>query len=101
MLYRRPVNKLMRHASLPSLHPAALVDRHSGPDLMSRPGIYALKSLILIHPPLLDLHNSGSRNEPTIVSSRSPAAVDDTLRREKRVVDLGGRGGWGGARGME
>lgn len=45
----------------------------------------------------VDLHNSGSRNKPTIVSSRS-AAVDDTLRRGEGCR-LGGREEEGGGEG--
>lgn len=87
MLYRRSVNKLMRRAIL-------LSRRHFGSGLISRP-VYALKSLILIHPPLsVDIHNSGSRNKPTIVSSRS-AAVDDMLRRGLRAWRVRGRKGGG------
>lgn len=44
----------------------------------------------------MDLHYSGSRNKPTIVSSRS-AAVDDMLRREEGC-GLGGREGRGWSR---
>lgn len=46
----------------------------------------------------VDLHNSGSRNKPTIVSSRS-AVVDDTLRKGEGCRLGGreeGRGGGGG-----
>lgn len=64
MLYRQSVNKLMRRARFsrplaractaarpPVLSRPRELARHSGSGLMSRPGIYALKSLILIHPP--------------------------------------------------
>lgn len=52
MLYRRSVNKLMRRAD-PPLSSSSLAAQESpfpGSGLMSRP-VYALKSLILIHPP--------------------------------------------------
>lgn len=91
MLYRRSVNKLMRRAILPS----------PPPRLSLRSGIavpqfwFNESSSIRIKIPnsyssaSVDLHNSGSRNKPTIVSSRS-AAVDDTLRRGEGCR-LGGR----------
>lgn len=89
MLYRRSVNKLMRRAIPPSPLP---VSRRSGIAIpqfrfnessgirIKIPNSYSSASV--------DLHNSGSRNKPTIVSSRS-AAVDDTLRRGEGLQQAG------------
>lgn len=95
MLYRRSVNKLMHRAILLlSLSPRLSPLRGAIPQFrfnessgirIKIPNSYSSASV--------DLHNSGSRNKPTIVSSRS-AAVDDTLRRgEGCRLQAGERGG--------
>lgn len=94
MLYRRSVNKLMHRAILLSRRHG---NCHSGFRFNKSPRYICIKipnSYSSASP--LDLRYSGSRNKPTIVSSRS-AAVDDMLRREEGC-GLGGRGGRGWSR---
>lgn len=95
MLYRRSVNKLMRFPSLllVSRRPGIAIPQfqfnESSGIRIKIPNSYSSASM--------DLHNSGSRNKPTIVSSRS-ATVDDTLRRGEGCRPGGRKGGGVGNR---
>jgi len=98
MLYRRSVNKLMHRAILLSLSPRLSPPPESpfpSSGLMSRP-VYALKSLILIHPPpWISTIRDLATNRRLFLLDRPRLMI---RYAEERVADLvGGRkrgGGW-------
>lgn len=93
MLYRRSVNKLMRR--FPSLlFLAAAGSPFPSSGLMSRP-VYALKSLILIHPPpWISTIRDLATNRRLFLLDRPRLMI---RYAEERVADLaGGRKGGGG-----
>lgn len=98
MLYRRSVNKLMHRAILLSLSPRLSPPPESpfpSSGLMSRP-VYALKSLILIHPPpWISTIRDLATNRRLFLLDRPRLMI---RYAEERVADLvGGRKrGWGG-----
>jgi len=95
MLYRRSVNKLMHRAILPLSSSSPAVPRSPFPSsgLMSRP-VYALKSLILIHPPpWISTIRDLATNRRLFLLDRPRLMI---RYAEERVADLAGgrKGGW-------
>lgn len=93
MLYRRSVNKLMRRADPPLLPLVTrpLRNRRSPSfGLMSRP-VYALKSLILIHPPpWISTIRDLATNRRLFLLDRPRLMI---RYAEERVADFSGRAG--------
>lgn len=100
MLYRRSVNKLMHRAILFLSAPPRLSLLRGSPfpssGLMSRP-VYALKSLILIHPPpWISTIRDLATNRRLFLLDRPRLMI---RYAEERVADCRRQGGAGGGRG--
>lgn len=100
MLYRRPVNKLMRRASLPLVPSRCLgISPFRSWFNESTASIYALKSLILIHSPLwISTIRDLATNRRLFLLDRRPWLM---IRYAEKEGCRPGRGGWVAGQGGE